>query len=598
MQDTTLKLIIDAVDKTGNVLKRVEGKVNNVGEKMKGMGTKMMAMGVAMSGAMLIAFDKIDAGMDAVAIGTGATGVKLEGLQDIVRNIAKTTPADFETIGKAVGEVNTRLGFTGKTNEEVSRKFVDMSRLLGTDVTETIRNVSRSMLDAGVKTEDMSLYLDKLMRISQLTGVNINGLTDLMTTYGVQMRGVGLSADDSRMLLAKWEKEGVSITKMLPGLSMAMGKLARAGKDPAKAFWELTDTIKKAKTQGEAIKIAMDLLGAKAGPDFALAVREGRFELGNMGKDLDKSAGTIQKTADATDDWREKLEIAKNKALIALEPVLVKFADILAKKIVPFLEKIINKVSLWIKKNPELAEKIGTLVPIFLIVAGAVMMIVGAIMTCISVVALLVGIIAGAVVVIIASFKGAWNTIKLTFGTLVINLKTKILSIKLFFMNLRDSISNIWTSIKNTARNKIDGIVSFFRNLPSRIYSALSGFVSKVATYLRIKFPKIKLPHFEIKFLPAGGLIGKALNKLGLPGKPSINVKWYQEGGIFNKPSVIGVGESGPEAVVPLKSGGVGNTINIMVKDNTFVNMDELVDRVDKELMNKLRRNLKVVSQF
>ena len=29
---------------------------------------------------------------------------------------------------------------------------------------------------------------------------------------------------------------------------------------------------------------------------------------------------------------------------------------------------------------------------------------------------------------------------------------------------------------------------------------------------------------------------------------------WYEDGGIFNRPSVIGVGESGTEAVVPLEN--------------------------------------------
>ena len=34
---------------------------------------------------------------------------------------------------------------------------------------------------------------------------------------------------------------------------------------------------------------------------------------------------------------------------------------------------------------------------------------------------------------------------------------------------------------------------------------------------------------------------------------------WYGEGGIFRKPAIIGVGERGPEAVVPLRGGGLGN---------------------------------------
>lgn len=602
-----LQIIINAVDKASAVFQKTEGRMQQMGEKfkatgdkMQSVGTKMMAIGIAIGTGMLLAFDKIDAGMDAVAIKTGTTGKVLDGLQDIVRNIAKTTPSDFETIGNAVSEVNRRLGFTGKENEDLSKKFVNLSRLLGTDVTETIRNVSRSMLDAGVKTDDMSGYLDKLMRISQATGVDVSGLTELMTNYGVQFRAIGLSADESMMLLAKWEKEGVSTQKMLPGLSMAMGRLAKAGKDPKKAFWELVDAIKKTKDNGEAMRMAMEVLGAKAGPDFALAVKEGRFEIDKYRKVLGEAEGAVNNTADATDDWREKLQMAKNKALIALEPILNKFADILAKKIVPFLEKIINKFSIWIKKNPELASKLGALIPIFLVVAGAVMAIVGAIMTCVSVVALLVGVIAGAVVVIIASFKGAWNTIRLTFGTLVINFKTKIMQIQLFFRNLRESINGVWASIKNSARNKIDSIVSFFRNLPGRVFSALSGFSSRVAKFLRVKFPNIKLPHFEISWKPAGGIAKKIWQALGFAGmRPALNIKWYQEGGIFKKPSIIGVGEAGPEAVVPLnKAGGVGNNITINVTGNTFMNAEELAETLDEVLMKKFRRNFRVVSQF
>lgn len=33
---------------------------------------------------------------------------------------------------------------------------------------------------------------------------------------------------------------------------------------------------------------------------------------------------------------------------------------------------------------------------------------------------------------------------------------------------------------------------------------------------------------------------------------PKLSVSWYAKGGIFNSPRIIGVGESGPEAVVPL----------------------------------------------
>jgi hypothetical protein len=34
---------------------------------------------------------------------------------------------------------------------------------------------------------------------------------------------------------------------------------------------------------------------------------------------------------------------------------------------------------------------------------------------------------------------------------------------------------------------------------------------------------------------------------------PRLGIDWYAQGGIFNSPSVIGVGEAGPEAVLPIE---------------------------------------------
>ena len=50
------------------------------------------------------------------------------------------------------------------------------------------------------------------------------------------------------------------------------------------------------------------------------------------------------------------------------------------------------------------------------------------------------------------------------------------------------------------------------------------------------------LPHFRLTgaFDPRSGSV------------PTVSVNWYARGGIFDGSSIIGVGESGPEAVVPL----------------------------------------------
>jgi len=72
--------------------------------------------------------------------------------------------------------------------------------------------------------------------------------------------------------------------------------------------------------------------------------------------------------------------------------------------------------------------------------------------------------------------------------------------------------------------------------------------IDKIKGFFKFKvsLPHIKLPHFAIR--PKGWQLSDLLKG----SIPRLGIEWYAKGGIFNSPSVIGVGEAGPEAVVPI----------------------------------------------
>lgn len=83
--------------------------------------------------------------------------------------------------------------------------------------------------------------------------------------------------------------------------------------------------------------------------------------------------------------------------------------------------------------------------------------------------------------------------------------------------------------------------------------SKIGEIVEKIKSFfdITLSFDGIKLPHIEMSW-KTSGIIAEAAQLLGIPGVPDFDVNWYKTGGIFDEPSIIGVGEAGTEAVVPL----------------------------------------------
>lgn len=284
---------------------------------------------------------------DTIRVGTGATGKALDALNASAKRVGKNTPASFEDVGTAIADVNTRLGLTGKPLEEISTQFLELSRITKTDVAANIENVSRVFGDWGVEADKQSESLDFLFKVSQSTGIGIDDLSQKVVQFGAPMRQFGFSFEESAALMGKWEKEGVNTETIMGGLRAGLGKLAKAGKDPAKAFETITKQIADAGSRGEATAIAIETFGQRAGPDLAAAVREGRFDLEDLLGTLKGSKETIRDAGKDTMDFSEHWRILKNKAMAGLEPLatrvftaLGKGADWMNAKGIPALKRM------------------------------------------------------------------------------------------------------------------------------------------------------------------------------------------------------------------------------------------------------------------
>lgn len=190
--------------------------------------------------------------------------------------------------------------------------------------------------------------------------------------------------------------------------------------------------------------------------------------------------------------------------------------------------------------------------------------------------------------VIVASFnqlktntKSAWVEIKSTIAEKVksIEKESKV------FEKFSNAINKTWDSIKSATRDKWESIKESIVGPLKSAVKSVKDFIDKVKSIFKteIKFPKIKLPKFDIK--------GKF--SLNPPEVPNINVSWHRKGGIFTKPTIFatpggyhGVGEAGAEAVLPVEKlkdmikdvvKGQGDTYIFNVKFDEISELEEFI---------------------
>lgn len=389
MTSAELQILIRARDEASRVIEGIVGRggaLHKLNDRLLdmakvaaisavGMGTAVAAVGAA---ALKFAGD-FDEAFDAIRIGTGATGAQLESLQQSFNNVARNVPNSFRDVGLAIAELNTRLGLTGPPLEKLADQFLNLSRITGINVTEAIRLGTRVFGDWGVAADQQSAVLDKLFRATQVTGIGFDRLSQLIVQFGAPLRQMGFSINKAIALLGKWEKEGVNVELVLGSLRIAMGEFARQGIPMRQGLEQTIARIRELGPSAKATRLAMEVFGARAGPDMAAAILEGRFAIEDYLKVIESGKDTINGVAEETMDWGERLAILKNRVLIALQPVLVQLFDAvtnLVMALAPLVEAVAPRLAQLFERNVspaldaasarlgEIAKKIdGELIP-------------------------------------------------------------------------------------------------------------------------------------------------------------------------------------------------------------------------------------------
>lgn len=188
-----------------------------------------------------------------------------------------------------------------------------------------------------------------------------------------------------------------------------------------------------------------------------------------------------------------------------------------------------------------------------------------------------------------------WNGISETLGSVWNGISSTASTvwdgIQGIITGVADAVSSAWDTATSTVGDLVNGIGETVESA----FSGIQTFISPIVDWLKGIFdfnwslPSIALPHFSI----SGSF------SLMPPSIPTISVSWYakaaEEGALFDKPTIIGVGDAaqpemliGQDTLRNMISGETTITINVYGSEGQDVS--ELADLVADKIQSSIDR--------
>lgn len=580
------------------------------------------------------AFSEVEEGTVNLITATGATGDAAKELQDVYENVASNVVGSFSDIGAAVGEVNTRFGVSGDELQGLSEQYMKFAKVNGTDVVNSIDQTQKALTAFGLDASAAPAMLDAMTKAGQNTGVSMETLQNGLVQNAAAFQELGMDVESSIGFMSQLEMSGANSTTVMSGLRKAMKNAAADGVPLDEALAQLQDTIQNGDESMDGLTAAYELFG-KSGDQVYAAVKNGSLDFNSLTESMEGTDGALDDVYNNTLTASEKMDLAMQNIKLAgadlFAPVMESVSTVLTDTVIPLVQdagakisEFMTNVGTWYDENiapvvedvsavvlpivqdvvDKVEDGIGTIGGVIKDVMPEVQAIIqrvwpvvsSIISTAVNVIKTVVppvfntvrSIISTVMNAVLGIIRTVWPIISRTVSTAVSTIKTVVSSISAIVGRVRstfNSIKSAMTSPIESAKSTISGIVNKIKGFfPLHIGKIFSG---------------LKLPHISV----SGGSA-----PFGIGGKgslPHFSVNWYAKGAVFDNPTLVGIGEAGREAVIPLEGqymrpfaktiaeemDGLGSTSNVTfnVTVNGADNPEEFADRMVRQLKLKVR---------
>lgn len=392
-----IKEIESQLNNTGKKIEEFGTKIENVGDKTEKAGKKLSAFSAASATALVIStktaidFEDAFAGVEKTVDGTAE---QMEELKQGIKDMAKEIPSTTTEIS-AVAEAAGQLGIKTENILDFTKVMIDLGNSTNLSAEEAASSLAKFANVTKMSADDYSKLGSTVVALGNnfaTTEADIVAMAQNLASAGTQ---VGMSQSDIMALATalssvglEAQAGGTAFSKALTKIQLAVETNSEGLKDWADvagmSVTEFSDLFKKDATSAlEAFIKGLSECGGET--ESAIKV------LDDMGITETRMRDALLRSANASDIFSEAIELGseawedntaltneankryetlKSKITMAVNK-LKDMAIAIGNKLMPHIEKIIDKFGKWIEKFESLSdEQVNMIVKIGLIVAA------------------------------------------------------------------------------------------------------------------------------------------------------------------------------------------------------------------------------------